>query len=98
MGGLIVEGLKLLGSLLKKTPANMRKVRNVATVVTAGTGAVLTATQAPEAVPIISPELVALLPEPYTAIISGVVMVISGIIALIAQSKTIEKETETPKK
>jgi hypothetical protein len=96
MGGLIVEGLKLLGSLLTRTPKNMRKVRNVATVVGAGTGAVLTATQAPDAIPGITPEMVAMLPEPYTAIISGALMVVSGIIALIAQSKTIEKETEKP--
>jgi hypothetical protein len=87
MFSLIGEGIKLLRDLVKPTPGKMKKVRNAAGGIATGSAAVLTAT-ATDGAGIISPEVIALLPEPWTAIISGACTLIAGIVALLAQSKT----------
>lgn len=82
----IRSAVGLVRDLKKPTPKELKPVRNTATAIAAASGALHVATLTSGNVGI-SPELIAALPEPWTTIISGACMVISGVVALLAQSK-----------
>lgn len=81
---LITEGVKTVRELLSKTPKNQKKLRNAGALV-AGAGA---------ASFMIPDEFVDVVPEPWVSIVRGALMVVGGVFALIAQSKTEKKQED----